>query len=172
MPSLKLLGLIMIIACAPLAGCSSANIDPAPWPPRGEWHAYGQPLTNAPREVALGELDGGERKRAVRAHIDEVCLNKGCWLRISDPNDPSVPAMLVKPRDYDFFLPRNSGGRDVIVYGEAVRKTLSVGDLRHFAADAHKSEAEIAQITQPQEQIVFYADSVLIEGPGLEPPIQ
>jgi carbamoyl-phosphate synthase large subunit len=48
------------------------------------------------------------------------------------------------------------------VHGLLAAKETSVEDLKHFAEDAKKSEAEIAKITKPKKEIVFEAKGVVI----------
>ncbi len=80
-------------------------------------------------------------------------------VKLSDDSD-----MKVTFREYGFFVPtENLEGRQVVFTGTAKRELVSVEDLRHFAEDAGKSEAEVAAITQPREELRFVADGVLLK---------
>ena len=91
--------------------------------------------------------------------VDEVCQAKGCWMKMDLGNDEQV---MVKFKDYGFFMPKNIAGKDVIVDGKAFVSELSVEELRHYAEDAGKSEDEIAAITQPRRTYSFEANGVLL----------
>lgn len=92
--------------------------------------------------------------------IKEVCSKKGCWMKL--PLDKNTETM-VRFKDYGFFMPLDSKGREVIVNGKAFVKETSVKELQHYAEDAGKSKAEIAQITEPKVEFAFEADGVLMK---------
>lgn len=91
--------------------------------------------------------------------INTVCKSKGCWMNLDLGEEQES---FVKFKDYGFFMPLNSDGREVIVNGKAFVKTTSVEELRHFAEDGGKSEAEIAKIIEPKYTLSFEADGVLM----------
>ncbi|MBU2940246.1 DUF4920 domain-containing protein [Lacinutrix sp. C3R15] len=93
------------------------------------------------------------------AKVDEVCQAKGCWMKLNLDNGEQV---MVKFKDYGFFMPKNIAGQEVIINGKAYVNEVPVEELRHYAADAGKSEEEIAQITAPEKTYSFEADGVLI----------
>lgn len=68
----------------------------------------------------------------------------------------------VKFKDYGFFMPLNSKDREVIVNGKAFLEIVSVEELKHFAKDAGKSDAEIDAITSPKRTLSFESDGVLM----------
>jgi hypothetical protein len=92
--------------------------------------------------------------------INEVCKKKGCWMTMELGNENEA---FVKFKDYAFFVPKNADKSEAIVSGKAFMDSISVNDLRHFAKDGGKSEAEIAQITIPEVKYSFQADGVLIQ---------
>lgn len=93
------------------------------------------------------------------AKVDEVCQAKGCWMRLDLGNDEQV---MVKFKDYGFFMPKNIAGKEVIVNGKAYVTEVSVEEQRHYLEDAGKSEEEIAAITEPKKTYSFEADGVLL----------
>ena len=95
----------------------------------------------------------------VTAKINEVCSTKGCWMRLDLENDEEV---MVRFKDYGFFMPLNATG-EVIVNGKAFVTEISVDELKHYAEDAGKSEAEIAAITEAEKTFAFEADGVLLK---------
>ena len=95
----------------------------------------------------------------VTAKINEVCSTKGCWMRLDLENAEEV---MVRFKDYGFFMPLNATG-EVIVNGKAFVTEISVDELKHYAEDAGKSEAEIAAITEVEKTFAFEADGVLLK---------
>ncbi len=59
--------------------------------------------------------------------------------------------------DYEFLLPMNSGGKEMVMQGTAFYDTIPVNHLRHLAEDAGKSDEEIAAITEPKTTLAFLA---------------
>jgi hypothetical protein len=92
--------------------------------------------------------------------IKEVCQAKGCWMKV---NAGQGNEMMIKFKDYAFFVPKDIVGKQVVLNGVVYQKTLTVAQLRHYAEDAGKSEKEIARIKQPQTSLQFEADGVLIK---------
>jgi len=92
--------------------------------------------------------------------INSVCKSKGCWMNLDLGNNQES---FVKFKDYGFFMPLNSDGREVIVNGKAFVTTTTVEELRHFAEDAGKSKEEISKITEPKYTLSFEANGVLMK---------
>ncbi|OKL41802.1 hypothetical protein A3841_11670 [Pontibacter flavimaris] len=127
--------------------------------------AFGAPFSEEnvlPAAALTAAVAGKDSVQAtVAAEIKQSCQKKGCWMdvKLSDDSD-----MKVTFRDYGFFVPtENLEGRQVVFTGTAKRELVSVEDLRHFAEDAGKSEAEIAAITAPKEELRFVADGVILK---------
>ncbi|AWH86996.1 DUF4920 domain-containing protein [Flavobacterium album] len=94
-----------------------------------------------------------------KSKIKDVCQKKGCWMAMELPGGKES---FVKFKDYAFFVPLNAASSEAIVSGKAFVSETSVAQLRHYAKDGGKSEAEIAKITQPEMEYKFMADGVLI----------
>jgi len=94
-----------------------------------------------------------------KTKIKDVCKKKGCWMALQLPGEKES---FVKFKDYAFFVPLNASGQDAVVSGKAFVSEVSVAQLRHYAKDGGKSEAEIAKITEPEITYGFLADGVLI----------
>tara|TARA_B110001469_G_scaffold69608_1_gene66278 strand:- start:3223 stop:3726 length:504 start_codon:yes stop_codon:yes gene_type:complete len=92
--------------------------------------------------------------------IKEVCTSKGCWMKL--PLSETEETM-VRFKDYGFFMPLDSEGKEVIVEGVAFVKHTSVEELQHYAKDAGKSTEEIAEITIPERTFAFEANGVLLK---------
>ena len=83
----------------------------------------------------------------LEANIIAVCKKKGCWMDVS-LNDSTE--MLVRFKDYGFFVPMDCEGKRAIIQGIAKKVTHSVEWLKHKAEDAGRSQDEIDAITQTQ----------------------
>lgn len=93
------------------------------------------------------------------AKVNEVCQAKGCWMTLDLDNGEYV---MVKFKDYGFFMPKNIAGMDVIINGKAFVSEVPVNEQHHYAEDAGKSTEEIALITEPKRTYSFEADGVLL----------
>lgn len=95
----------------------------------------------------------------IMATVKEVCQAKGCWmtLNLEDGNE-----VMVKFKDYGFFMPKDIAGKEVIVNGKAFVEEMSVDEQKHFAEDAGQTEDEIAKISKPKKTYSFEADGVLV----------
>jgi hypothetical protein len=93
----------------------------------------------------------------LQGKVNEVCQAKGCWMTIATGNGEE---MMVKFKDYGFFMPKDISGREVVMHGMAYYQITPVDELRHYAEDAGKSAEEIAEITEPKKELRFLADGV------------
>ncbi|PWH83046.1 DUF4920 domain-containing protein [Algibacter marinivivus] len=93
------------------------------------------------------------------AKVNNVCQAKGCWMRLDLDDGNEV---MVKFKDYGFFVPKDITGKEVIINGKAFVKEVSVDEQRHYAEDAGKSAEEIAKIIEPKRTYSFEADGVLV----------
>ncbi len=96
-------------------------------------------------------------KTTLQGKVNEVCQAKGCWMTIAAGNGEE---MMVKFKDYGFFMPKDISGREVVMHGMAYYQITPVDELRHYAEDAGKSAEEIAEITEPKRELRFLADGV------------
>lgn len=94
------------------------------------------------------------------ATVDEVCQAKGCWMKLNMQNGEQV---MVKFKDYGFFVPKDIQGKEVVVNGVAFVNEMSVDEQQHYAEDEGASAEEIAAITEPKKTWSFEADGVLIK---------
>lgn len=94
---------------------------------------------------------------SVKGQVVEVCQAKGCWMTIAGENE-----MMVKFKDYGFFMPKDIAGREVVMTGQAYYAVTPVEELQHYAEDAGKSAEEIAAITEPKKELKFMASGVLL----------
>ncbi len=98
-------------------------------------------------------------KTKFSATVIDVCKSKGCWMRLKLNNEEEV---MVKFKDYGFFVPKDIEGREVVVNGIAFVDNMSVDDQKHYAEDAGESQEDISQIKEPKKTFEFEANGVLI----------
>lgn len=94
------------------------------------------------------------------ATVKEVCKSKGCWMKLDLEDGNQV---MVKFKDYGFFVPKDIEGKEVIINGKAFVNEVSVDEQRHYAEDAGKSPEEIEAITEVKKTFSFEADGVLLK---------
>lgn len=94
------------------------------------------------------------------SEIKEVCAAKGCWMKLPLAEEKEV---MVRFKDYGFFMPLDSQGKEVVLEGKAFVQTTSVAELRHYAKDAGKSKEEIAAIITSKKEFSFEANGVLLK---------
>lgn len=107
--------------------------------------------------ATMGDEDVKEVK--IKGKVGEVCQMKGCWMTMDLGNGEE---MIVRFKDYGFFVPKDCTGRDAVLEGVVERTVTSVDDLRHYAEDAGKSEEEIMAITEPKAGLEFTASGVVL----------
>ncbi|WCM42999.1 DUF4920 domain-containing protein [Flavobacterium sp. CBA20B-1] len=94
------------------------------------------------------------------SEIIATCKKKGCWMTLKLGKDKEA---FVKFKDYAFFVPKEGAeNHRTIISGKAFIETTPVDELKHYAKDAGKTDAEIAAITEPKVEYRFMADGVLI----------
>ena len=119
--------------------------------------------TNAEGTISVNDIEKNTRNNKyegkVTGKVVEVCQEKGCWMKVERANGEKL---MVKFKDYGYFMPKNIVGKDVVLDGEATVKEVSVKQQRHYAEDAGKSKEEIEKIKQPKKELQFVAKGVLV----------
>ncbi|RNC85347.1 MAG: DUF4920 domain-containing protein [Balneola sp.] len=87
--------------------------------------------------------------------IAEVCNKKGCFF-VAEDGEYSARITF---KDYGFFIPTNSAGKEVTLVGEFSEATLSEEKAKHYAEDAGKNSDEISG---EQKEYSIVATSVVI----------
>ena len=98
-------------------------------------------------------------KGKVKGTVNKVCVKKGCWMTLEQTDGEGI---MIRFKDYKFFMPKDIVGKDVVLQGTAQKTTTSVEMLKHYAEDAGKSKEEIEKITEPKTEIEFIATGVLV----------
>lgn len=149
---------ILIIGCL-LMGIASVGQEPTP-AAKGVVYGAG---TSGEGAISTSELEKNIKNNKfegkVSGKVVEVCQEKGCWMKVERANGEKL---MVKFKDYGYFMPRNIVGKDVVLDGEATVKEVSVKQQRHYAEDAGKSKEEIEKIKQPKKELQFVAKGVLV----------
>ena len=149
--------LLFLLVILTIGACSTAK--------KTTGQGFGESITAkgaVPYEKLLTQMDGVDSMQVkVVGEVSAVCQMKGCWLNMTT-GDAAQPEMMVKFKDYGFFVPKDIAGRKVILDGYAYRQVTSVEELRHYAEDAGKSQEEVNAITEPQEKLQFLASGVLL----------
>ncbi|MDX1602616.1 MAG: DUF4920 domain-containing protein [Salinimicrobium sediminis] len=112
------------------------------------------------QERYQGLKPGDTLKVTFKADVASVCKNKGCWMKVALEDGREV---MVKFKDYAFFVPKDIENKEVIMEGKAYVTEMSVEDRRHYAEDAGKSAAEVNAIQDPEITLSFLADGVKIK---------
>ncbi|MGB3777292.1 MAG: DUF4920 domain-containing protein [Tunicatimonas sp.] len=100
----------------------------------------------------------GTAEAKVAGEVTKVCAAKGCWMTMNVDGQE----MMVRFKDYGFFVPKDAAGKTAVVQGQAKIDTVDVATLRHYAEDAGKPKAEIEAITEPEVKLSFEAAGVIL----------
>lgn len=146
--------LITLCAAVTLVSCSS---EPEGFK-AGDEISEENAMTAADMKAAMKGKDSMEVK--LTAKVNAVCQVKGCWMRLDMENGEE---MMVKFKDYAFFVPKDATGKTATVEGWAKIHTTSVAELKHYAEDDGKSQEEIDAITEPKTEMVFEAKGVVLK---------
>ncbi|SHM95525.1 protein of unknown function [Chitinophaga jiangningensis] len=114
---------------------------------------------DASRIPAMLKNDTGKLALKIKAKVLDVCPKKGCWMKLQ-VNDSTTA--FVKMKDYAFFVPLDIKGKTIVLDGLAYQTITSVSELRHYAQDAKKPQAEIDAITTPQQEYRYTASGILV----------
>ena len=107
-----------------------------------------------PEIVAASEEYAGKQVKAT-ATVAQVCQKKGCFLVAQD----GEAVARVTFADYGFFVPTDSGGKEVTIVGTFSRKEITEAQARHFAEDVGQDPAKVVGA---REEYSIVATSVVI----------
>ena len=150
--------LATVILAAVISGSALAQ-DPAS-ATKGTTYGAGTTAEGAIPAAALSsKVSNGQYTGKVSGKVTDVCQKMGCWMKLENSQGETL---MVKFKDYGFFMPKDIVGKEVVLEGEATVTETSVKQLKHYAKDAGKSKKEIAQIKAPKKETVFVANGVLV----------
>lgn len=106
-----------------------------------DYETFGAPVPDAGKVLTLGELIANSddylgREVLVNTRIAKVCQKKGCFFVAQE----GAASARITFKDYGFFIPTDSGGKDVTLVGTLSRKTLSAEQAEHYARDLGENE--------------------------------
>lgn len=115
--------------------------------------------------ITMAELDAQLKDKEkvevkVTGKVSAICKAMGCWMKMEREGGE---AMMVKMKDHKFYLPKDCEGKTAIIEGVASVKKRTVEELKHYAEDENKSQAEIDAIKEPTEEVVFIAAGVILQ---------
>lgn len=152
--------LILVFAAAFLTIAAFAQNNPKP---AAKGVTYGDGTTNtetkAITDMEVLVQEKGTFNGKITAKVVEVCQEKGCWMKVDKGNGETL---MVRFKDYGFFMPKNIVGQTVVLEGEAKQKEVSVKQQKHYAEDAGKSKEEIEKIKEVKKETQFIAKGVLV----------
>ena len=98
------------------------------------------PETGTP--LSLGDVMADNEKYLdqevlVETRIAKVCQKKGCFFVAQE----GASTARVTFKDYGFFIPTDSGGKNVVMLGTFSRKSVSQEEAEHYAADLGETVA-------------------------------
>ncbi|MFV1884841.1 MAG: DUF4920 domain-containing protein [Balneola sp.] len=108
--------------------------------------------------VTLSKIIEGESENSqviLRTSVAEVCAKKGCFF-VAQDGDYSARITF---KNYSFFIPTDSQGKEVVLVGEFSVKTLSEEKAKHYAEDAGKDPEAIKG---EQKEYSIVATSVVV----------
>ena len=112
----------------------------------------------SPTKLMSAVAQQGTTEAKVAGEVTNVCAVKGCWMTMSVGGQE----MMVRFKDYGFFMPKDATGKTAVVQGQAKVDTVDVTTLRHYAEDAGKPKEEIEAITEPEVKLSFEAAGVIL----------
>ncbi len=167
---MKKLAIIFFSAILTITACKTEKKTEVKAEPKEEkttYMSFGEKINDAEALTSAKALEqyktlkiGDTATVKFASTIKDVCTKKGCWMKVPLSENDEV---MVRFKDYGFFMPLDSKGKEVIVEGKAFVKVTPVDELRHYAEDAGKSKEEIEQITEPKKEMAFLAHGVLLK---------
>ena len=97
----------------------------------------------------------------LQAPVTAVCQAKGCWMHLGKQLPNGNPPVMVKFKDYGFFMPKDASGRTAVVEGQLAFKQETVAETKHYLEDAGKHE-EAKKVTEGRKILRFMASGVAL----------
>jgi hypothetical protein len=106
------------------------------------YEVFGSTLPENGTPLSLGELMGNNdeylgQEVLVKTRIAKVCQKKGCFFVANE----GASTARVTFKDYGFFIPTDSGGKNVVLLGTFSRKSVSKEEAEHYSADLGEKAA-------------------------------
>ena len=78
-----------------------------------------------------------DQEVVLETRIAKVCQSKGCFFVATE----GATTARVSFKDYGFFIPTDSGGKDVVLLGILSRESVSKEEAEHYAKDLGETAA-------------------------------
>ena len=105
------------------------------------------------------ETENNIKNVVVGGEISQVCQAEGCWMKLKN----TAGDMLVKFKDHAFLVAKDIADKKAVVYGTAMKKTISVDERKHMAEDAGQSASEIEAITAPKIEVRIEGTGIVVD---------
>jgi hypothetical protein len=107
------------------------------------YEVFGAPMSDTGNAVTLRELVSNDaqylgREVLLSTRIAKVCQKKGCFFIAQDGD--AVARITFK--DYSFFIPTDSTGKEVTLAGTFTRQQLNGAKARHYYEDLGEAPPE------------------------------
>jgi hypothetical protein len=150
---------IMSIAPASFAGEADVIRLSEPVEVTASHEVFGAMLPDQGTPLSLVDLIDDQDKYQdqevlLATRIAKVCQKKGCFFVATE----GAATARVSFKDYEFFIPTDSGGKDVLLLGTFSRKSVSKEEAEHFAKDL----GETAGVSPEKFQYSIVASAVKI----------
>ena len=129
---------ITVIGMAPLVNAETTEVKRLSEPVEvtAIHETFGSKLPEGGDLLSLGELMSDNKKYLdkevlVETRIAKVCQKKGCFFVATE----GASTARVTFKDYGFFIPTDSGGKDVVLLGTFSRKSVTKEEAEHYSAD-------------------------------------
>jgi hypothetical protein len=141
---ISIISIISIMALAPGAYAADDGqkrlSEPVEVTPTFE--VFGATFPDNETPLSLGDLVKNNDKYQdqevlLATRIAKVCQKKGCFFIAQD----GAATARVSFKDYGFFIPTDSGGKDVVLLGTFSRVSVSKEQAEHFAEDLGETTA-------------------------------
>ena len=134
--ALVIMGISTVVFAAESAGESEVIRLSEPVSQTATHEMFGAMLPDNGAPLSLVELvkDNDkyqDREVLLATRIAKVCQKKGCFFVATE----GAVTARVSFKDYEFFIPTDSGGKDVVLLGTFSRKDVSKEEADHYAAD-------------------------------------
>ena len=120
---------------------------------------FGEPIPAGGNVLSLKEaialLDEGTAPLIkVHGKVTQVCQKKGCFMVLAEGEQFAR----ITFKDYGFFIPKDSTGKQALVQGVLTRKVLSADQANHYEEDAGLAAVYETEVTE----YAIVANSVVI----------
>jgi hypothetical protein len=157
--------LFIILVTAATVACSSNTQKPAEANQSQDSSTYFGSLITPDDAMNVNDIqklmgDSTQMQLKLTGQVADVCQTKGCWMSLKKDDGTNLRVIF---KDYGFFVPKDCAGKTAVIEGIARIETTSIDDLKEYAKDGGKTEAEIAAITEPKNELVFEASGVILK---------